>query len=293
MDRIESMQVFVRVVELGGFAAAAREAAISATMAAKHVQALETRMHARLLHRTTRSQSLTEAGKLYYDRCKKLLAELDSAEASISELRATPRGILRITAPVSFGSRALVPALADLARAYPEIQIDLTLSDRTVDLVDEGFEAALRVGKLADSQLIARPLRPYRSLLCASPEYLSRAGRPQTPQDLQSHDCLGFAATGTHDRWRLIRGKDEQRVTFTPKLRVNNGEALRQAALAGLGIVAQPEILLADDMRDKRLVRVLPQWSLPERPLHIVYVRDRQATPKLRCFVEFVTQRFS
>jgi DNA-binding transcriptional LysR family regulator len=293
MDRLTSMAVFLRVVALGGFAAAARESSLSATMVAKHVQALESHLGSKLLNRTTRRQSLTEAGHIYHEHCRRLLADIDAADRSVGQLRATPRGTLRITAPVTFGTRRLAPALADFLRTYPDVNVDLALNDRVVDLVDEGFEAAIRVGRLPDSQLVARSLHPYRSMLCASSDYLRRRGRPKTPADLAAHDCLGFSFAGVRGRWRLSRDGEDASVPFTPRLRANNGEALRQAALAGAGIVMQPEVLLADDVTEKRLVRILPAWSLPSRPLHIVYVRDRQATPKLQCFVNFVVERFA
>jgi DNA-binding transcriptional LysR family regulator len=286
------MSVFVRVVALGGFAAAAREADISATMVAKHIQALEARLGARLLNRTTRRQRLTEAGRTYYERCKGLLNAVDAAETSVSALRASPRGTLRITAPVTFGTTRLAPALAQYLREHPEVNVDLVLNDRIVDLLEEGFEAAIRVGHLEDSQLVARSLHPYRSVLCASPNYLRRRGRPRLPQDLESHDCLGFSVTGARGRWRLLQSEGEQTVTFTPRLRTNNGESLRQAALAGIGVVLQPEVLLEDDVKSGRLVRVLPSWKLPARPLHLVYARDRLMSPKLQAFIEFILKRF-
>jgi DNA-binding transcriptional LysR family regulator len=293
MDRLTSMSIFVRVVTLGGFAAAAREADISATMVAKHVQALEAHLGSRLLNRTTRHQRLTEVGEVYYDRCKKLLSEVDAADSSVSHLRAAPRGILRIAAPVTFGTRRLVPALADYLQQCPDVNIDLSLNDRVVDLVDEGFEVAIRVGHLADSQLVARTLQPYRSILCASPDYLRRRGRPKTPQDLHEHDCLGFSFAGIRGRWRLTQNDEDQTVLFTPRLRANSGEGLRQAALAGVGIVMQPDVLLADDVREKRLIRILPAWKVPSRPLNLVYVRDRQMTPKLQGFIDFAAERFT
>ena len=293
MDRLTSMALFLRVVALGGFAAAARESGLSATMVAKHVQALESHLGSKLLNRTTRRQSLTEAGQIYHAHCKRLLADIDAADRSVGQLRATPRGTLRLTAPVTFGTRRLAPALSDFLRMYPDVNVDLALNDRVVDLVDEGFEAAIRVGHLPDSQLVARSLQPYRSMLCASPDYLRRRGRPKAPADLAAHDCLGFSFAGVRARWRLSRDGEDATVSFTPRLRANNGEALRQAALAGSGIVMQPEVLLADAVKVKRLVRVLPAWSLPARPLHIVYVRDRQAAPKLQCFVNFIVERFA
>ena len=292
MDRLTSMSTFLRVVALGGFAAAARECSLSPTMVAKHVQALESHLGSKLLNRTTRRQSLTEAGHIYHDHCKRLLADIDAADRSVGQLRAAPRGTLRVTAPVSFGTRRLAPALADFLRLNPDVNVDLALNDRVVDLVDEGYEAAIRVGRLPDSQLVARSLQPYRSMLCASPDYLRRRGRPKTPADLAGHDCLGFSFAGVRGRWRLSRDGEDAAVPFTPRLRANNGEALRQAALAGAGIAMQPEVLFAEDVEEKRLVRLLPAWSLPVRPLHIVYVRDRQMSPKLQCFVDFVVKRF-
>lgn len=231
-------------------------------------------------------------GEVYFDRCKRLLNEVDAADSSVSRLHAAPRGTLRISSPVTFGTRRLAPALAEYMRQYPDVNVDLSLNDRVVDLIDEGFEASIRVGHLADSQLVARRLQPYKSMLCASPEYIRLRGRPKTPQDLRAHDCLGFSFSGIRGRWRLLQEGEEQTVTFTPRMRANNGECLRQAALAGAGIVMQPEVLLSDDVKERRLVRILPTWKLPARPLHLVYVRDRQATPKLQCFINFIAERF-
>lgn len=292
MDRLQSMGIFVQVVELGSFAAAAKAANLSATMIAKHVSALEKRLGSRLLYRTTRRHGLSEVGKLYYDRCKSLLADVEAAESSVSLLQGAPRGTLRITAPVSFGTRRLAPALAEFLRLYPDVTVDLSLSDRVVDLVEEGTEVAIRIGHLADSRLVARPLPSYRSLLCAAPVYLRRCGTPKSPPDLASHACLGFSYSQSRGRWRLIHGREERVIHYTPRLVANNGEALRQAALAGAGVVMQPEVLLADDVKAGKLVRLLPIWTLPERPMHLVHAKDRQMTPKLQRFIEFVLQRF-
>jgi DNA-binding transcriptional LysR family regulator len=291
-DRLTSMSVFVRAVELGGFAAAAKEANISATMVAKHVRALEARLGSRLLNRTTRRQSLTETGRLYYERCKAVLAEVDALESSVDSLRNAPRGTLRIASPVSFGARRLAPALAEFTRRYPEVNVDLALNDSVVDLVEGRFEAAIRIGSLKDSQLIARSLRPYASMLCAAPDYLRRRGRPKSPQDLAGHDCLVFTHAGPKGRWRFLRDGQEQTIAFAPHIRIDNGEALRQAALAGAGVIVQPQVLLDEDVREGRLVHLLPQWSLPERPMQVVYLRDRQTTPKLKCFIDFVLEKF-
>jgi len=292
MDRLTSMEVFVRVVELGGFAPVAAEADITPTMVAKHIKGLETRLGARLLNRTTRRQSLTEAGHHFYERCKVLLADVQAAEACVSDFRAAPRGVLRVTAPVSFGAHRLAPAIPEFLRRYPDINIDLVLNDRVIDLVDEGFEAAVRIGALKDSQLVARPLGAYSSLLAASPAYLRLNGVPRTPGDLRQHACLGFSVSRGAVRWRLTDAEQEQAINVMPRLRANNGEALRQAALAGAGIVLQPRVLIGDDVENKRLVHVLPKWAPPSRQAHLVYVRDRQTTPKLKSFVDFVVARF-
>jgi DNA-binding transcriptional LysR family regulator len=220
------------------------------------------------------------------------LAAVEAAESSVSALRATPRGTLRVTAPVSFGTQRLAPALSDFLREHPDVNVELMLSDRVVDLIEEGFEVAVRIGRLADSQFVARPLRPYRSVLCASADYVRRRGRPKTPQDLPAHDCLDFSFAGPRGRWRLSRGDEEQIVRFVPRLRANNGDALRQAALAGLGILLQPEVLIGNDVAAGRLLRLLPAWSPPERPMHLIYMRDRQPTPKLQAFVGFVLGKF-
>jgi DNA-binding transcriptional LysR family regulator len=293
MDRITSMTVFVRVAELGGFAAAADEFELSATMVGKHIKALEDRLGSRLIQRTTRRQHLTEVGRLYYERCKSLLAELETMDASAEELRAAPRGQLRITAPVSFGARRLAPALAIFLREHPEVQIDLVLNDRVVDLVEEGFDAAIRTGRLADSSLVARPLATYRMLIGASPAYLAERGTPRKPQDLTQHECLNFSYWPQRNQWRLSARGVEHNARVSGRLRINNGEALRQAALAGFGIVLQSQALLEEDIRSGRLVHILPRYELPTPPVHLVYRPDRRPTPKLQRFIEFVLERFS
>lgn len=292
MDRLTSMAVFVRAVDRGGFAAAAEEFGISATMVGLHVRALEDRLKSRLLNRTTRRQSLTEVGRLYYERCKQILADVEAADSSADELRATPRGRLRVTAPVSFGVHALAPAIADYLAHFPEVEIDLALNDRVVDLIEEGYEIAVRIGVLADSGLIARPLAPYRMVACASPDYLRRFGEPRQPADLAAHNCLGFAYWGMENEWRFEGPDRSHSVGVHGTLRVNNGEALKMAARNGLGIIRQPEVLLADDIQAGLLAPILRDYALPSQPTHIVYLPDRRPTPKLRTFIDFIANRF-
>jgi len=291
MDRLESMAVFVRAVERGGFSAAAAELGLSGTMVGLHVRALEDRLGARLLNRTTR-QSLTEVGRLYYERCRQILGDVEAADASAAELQGAPRGRLKVTAPVSFGVHALTPACADYLALYPEVRLDLVVNDRAVDLIDEGFEAAIRIGDLVDSSLIARPLAPYRSLMCASPAYLEKYGEPQSPEDLGAHACLSLAHPVAGQTWRLQGPAGPVTVAISGGFTVNNGEALRMAALAGLGIIMQPQILLADDLAQGRLLPVLPSYAPAPRPMHLLTQPDRRPTPKLSTFVEFVMRRF-
>jgi len=292
MDRLMSMEVFAQVAEQGSFSAAAAKLGLSATMVGKHIRFLEHRLAARLINRTTRRQSLTEAGAAYLDRCKQLLLDSEEADACVQQLRRTPRGLLRVSCPVTFGTERLVSSLAEYLRQYPDVSIELALSDRAVDLVENGFEAAFLIGKLEDSTLIARPLQPYRTVICASPEYLRRHGVPQSPAALSQHNCLGFMYWDRRDRWRMIGPDTEATVPVRGNLTVNNGQALRQAALAGLGIIMQPEALVADDLQAGRLRKVLPTFTPPPRPMHLVYLPDRQLTPKIRSFVDFMAERF-
>ncbi len=292
MDRFTSMQVFVCAVERGGFAPAASVFGISATMVSKHVRALEERLGARLLHRTTRRHSLTEAGRLYFERCKAILASVDDAESGVTELGSAPRGTLRVSAPVSFGAYRLAPALVDFRRSYPELRVELVLSDRRVDLIAEEFDAAVRIGKLADATFVARPLAPYRVWLAAAPDYLAKRGRPRTLAELARHECIGFSVGSRENTWTLLGKRGEQRVSLDVRLSINNGEALRQAALVGGGIILQPQILVADDVRAGRLERVLPTLEVPAHPMRVIYRPDRRPPAKLRAFVGFVVERF-
>ncbi|KGM35195.1 LysR family transcriptional regulator [Inquilinus limosus] len=293
MDRLTSMAVFVRAVEAGSFAAAAEALGLSAPMVGKHVRFLEDRLGARLLARTTRRQSLTEVGRAFYERCRNVLAEAEAAEALAEDLRAVPRGRLRVNAPVTFGAHELMPMVAGYLRAHPEVSLELTLSDRIVDLVEEGYEAVIRIAPLPDSSLIARRLRPYRLVACAAPAYLAERGTPARPEDLAGHECLGFAHWEPRDLWQFTDADGrEHAVRVTGRASVNSGQALRSAALEGLGIILQPDGLLQDDIAAGRLVQVLPGYQAPSRPMHILFAPDRRPTPKLRSFIDAVVEAF-
>lgn len=292
MDKLRCMQIFVAAVDAGSFTAAADAFHISPVMVGKHIRYLEEQLGTRLLTRTTRRQSLTEIGRQYCERCRQILTDIDNAESGVEAMRATPRGTLKISAPVSFGTQRLAPAITDYLAIYPDVSIDLNLNDRLVDLIEDGYDAALRIGVLEDSSLIARPLQPYRMLICASPDYLTRAGVPRTPRDLAQHQCLGLVHWNQKVRWKLQTAEDDATELPISRFRSNNGQALRMAALRGYGIVMQAEVLLGEDVAAGRLQPVLEQYAPTPRPMQIVYPRDRQPTPKLTTFVDFLLERF-
>lgn len=291
MDKLRSMEIFVATVDDGSFTAAAARFDMSAVMVGKHIAFLEERLGARLLTRTTRRQSLTEIGRQYVDQCRAILAQISAAETGAEAMHATPRGKLKITAPVSFGSEWISPAMTEYLAQHPEVSLDLNLNDRLVDIVEEGYDAAVRIGVLEDSSMVARALRPYRMVICAAPAYLERHGTPRTPEDLAHHECLDFMQWSHQVRWRL-KGQLGANSVRESRFRSNNGHALRIAALHGFGIVMQAEMLLANEIAAGRLVPVLEDCVPVARPMHLVYSRDRQPTPKLKTFIDFMLARF-
>lgn len=292
MDRLTGMEVFVRAVESGSFSAAGEAMQMSSQLVGKHVQKLEQHLGVQLLHRSTRRQSLTDFGRIFYERAKIILSEVETAESMAAETRAVPSGRLRINAPVSFGMRTLAPRLPEYMKIYPDVSVDLTLANRAVDLIEEGYDAVFRVGQLSDSGLIARQLAPYRLVLCAAPAYLEKHEPLTSPWDLQRHECLGFSHTELRTQW-TFEGRDGREVVpVTGRLMVDHGEPLLCAALQGLGIMLQPEELVKDCLTDGRLIELLPGYSVPTRPLHVLYAPDRRLTPKLRSFIDFAVTSF-
>ena len=288
------MNVFVTAAELGSFAGAAATLGVSPQMVAKHIRFLETHLGVRLLNRTTRRQSLTEVGVLYLERCKLVLAELDLADSIALEANAQPRGRLKINAPVSFGTQSLIPTVTRYLQRYSDVTIDLTLADRYVDLVEEGYEAVFRIGPLADSRLIARPLAPFQLVACASPVYLRKRGAPVLPTDLSGHECLGFAnwVASAPSIWHFVRNEQTYDVLIRSQLRVNSAAALLNAALESFGIILVAEDLVRGALSSGKLVAVLPGFQTPSREMHLLYLADRQRTPKLRSFIEIVLTDF-
>jgi DNA-binding transcriptional LysR family regulator len=293
MDRLLSMAVFKRTVEAGSFAAAARNFGISAEMAGNHVRALETHLGVRLLNRTTRRLHLTEAGSSYYARCTNILADIDEAESEASSLQATPRGLLRIAAPVTFGVRHIAPAISDYMTRYPDVTIEIAISDRYVNLIEEGLDVAIRIGELEASSLIVRRLASARLVACASPAYLRRAGRPETPSDLTRHACLIYVEIGEPTRWHF-QGPNgqEETVHVTGPVASTNPEFVRQLALAGHGVILCPNFSVGADIAEERLTALLTDWRSREIPIHALYPHRPLLSAKVRSFVDFLAERF-
>ena len=292
MDRLTSMEVFVRVVDGSSFTAAAKDIGASTTTVTNHIQALERRLGARLLNRTTRSVSLTEIGKSFYDQCVDVLQRINIAETTVREMHAEPRGRLKISTPVALGSHFVLPALTDYLKAHQKVEIQLMLDDRLIDLAEEGFDAAFRFGRLPDSGLVARPLRSIGRVVCASSEYLAEHGTPQFPEELLSHNCLAFHYVQSEREWHFDKPRGHT-IFVSGQLTVNNVQALLTAALNGIGIAMLPDFLVEAHIAKGRLVQLFPEQDFSRGPLQLVYLRDRQMTSKLRSFVDFVIDRFS
>lgn len=294
MDRLTSMAVFVKASDLGSFAAAAEAMGMSAQMVAKHVVFLEDRLGTALLHRTTRRQSLTDVGRAFYDRCKLVLAEAEAAESLAQDMRTQPKGVLRVNAPMTFGGFSLAPFVTRYLARFPDMQIDLTLNDRFVDPLEEGYEVMIRVGEIGDASLVAHPLAPYRLIACASPDYLARRGTPATPSELERHDCLAYAywSPSIPCPWLFTRDGRAEEVRATGRIRSNDWKVLLHAAIEGYGVTLGPQNVLGAEIEAGRLVRVLPDYEGPARPMHVVYPAGRRPTVKVRSFVEAVVEEF-
>lgn len=294
MDRFTGMAVFAKVVEAASFAAAARHFDMSPAMVSKHVQTLEARLGARLLNRTTRRVSPTEVGQDYYERCRRILADLEEAELAAGDLQSAPRGLLRITSPVSFGTHCLAPAIADYLKTYPEVTVDLSLDDHYLDLIEKRFDLAIRVGALADSSLIARKLGTLGLVVCASPAYLQDRGIPHSPQDLSAHNCLIFNFASADGTWHFFDDEDKEHVVrVSGRFMASNPDALRALALKGVGVVLAPDRLVEEDLATGRLIRLLPDYRTEEAALQAVYPHSQCLSAKTRTFIDFLATRFA
>lgn len=293
MDKLRDMAAFVGVVDAKTFTAAADRMDVSKSVLSRRLAALEERLGVRLLNRTTRRLGLTEAGRAYYDRCVRILAEVEDSEQAVSSLNAEPRGVIRLNAPVSFGVLHLAPAIAAFMDRFPLVDIDLVLNDRFVDLIDEGYDMAVRIGTLADSSLIARKLAVSRRVVCASPAYLARRPAPVHPRDLADHACILYRNPALNDQWSF-RGADGEPVTVRVRGRicVNNGDMMRDIAVAGQGLVLLPTFLVADWLNDRRLVPLMCDYRPDDDAVYAVYPHNRHLSTKVRAFVDFLARRF-
>jgi DNA-binding transcriptional LysR family regulator len=292
MDRLTSMTAFTKVVESGGFSAAGRRLNMSATMVSNHIQALEERLGARLLNRTTRKVSLTEAGRTYYERCSQILAEVAEADEAVGELHETPRGVLRLN--ISPALPAIMGrVIAEYCALHPAATVDMAATDRMVDMVEEGYDLAVRVTPVSELNLIVRRLGTFRHVLCGAPDYLARRGTPTTPADLVSHNCLNYAYYPFGQEWHFVAGNRELTVPISGNLRCNMSDTLREAALAGQGLLLVPGFLVADDLAAGHLVSVLGDYLPVEFAINAFYPHRRHLSAKVRVFVDLLARYFS
>ena len=294
MDRLAAIQVFAQVVESGSFARAADRLGVSTSGASRQVADLEAYLQTRLLNRTTRKVSLTESGRAFYERSVQLLSDLAEAEQEASRAAVEPRGTIRLTTSVNFGVRHVAPAIADFLREHPGVRFDVSLSDRVVDLVEEGFDLAIRVGAPGADNLVARKLGETRLVPCASPAYLSAHGAPATPEHLAKHNCFTYEYLSPRNLWRFYdRAGTERSVHVSGTLHSNNGDLLAEAAVRGAGIVFEPAFIVGPDVRAGRLVPLLQDYEPAPVPIYAVYPSRKHLSAKVRRFVDFLIARFA
>jgi DNA-binding transcriptional LysR family regulator len=295
MDRRDEMRVFVRALERGSFSAAAADLGLTPSAVSKLISRLEDRLGVRLVQRTTRRLALTAEGEIYLARARRILAEIDDAEAEVTRARGAPRGRLRINSGSAFGLHQLAPALTDFLAAYPDITVELSITDRLVDLVDENADVAIRTGRVVDTSLVVRKIADLERVICASPSYLARKGIPRIPGDLAEHDCIVVVGAGAGlNRWpfRCAGGIDV--VDIAPRLSVDDAEAARRLAVEGAGIIRLADVIVGEPIRQGLLVPVLTDLHHVEPfPLSAVYLAGRHRLPKVRVFLDFLTKRFA
>jgi DNA-binding transcriptional LysR family regulator len=294
MDRLGAIQVFAQVVESGSFAKAAERLSLSTSAASRHVAELESHLQTRLLNRTTRRVSLTESGRAFYERSVQLLADLAEAEQEASSAAVVPRGTIRLTTSVNFGVRHVAPAIAEFLARHPEVRFDVSLADRVVDLVEEGFDLAIRIGPPGAENLVARKLGETRLVPCASPQYLAKHGAPKTPEELARHNCFTYEYVSTRHVWRFRDSAGtEHAVRVAGSLHSNNGDLLAEAAAQGAGIVFEPAFIVGPEVRAGRLVPLLQDYVTPPVPIYALYPSRKHLSAKVRRFVDFLAERFS
>ncbi|OCW23995.1 LysR family transcriptional regulator [Pseudomonas sp. S3E12] len=293
MDRAFEMQVFCTVVDKGTFVGAADALEISKTSISRYVSALEERLGARLLHRTTRKLSLTEEGRQFYHQAREVLALMDQAEEAVSSVAPEPSGVLRLNAPVSFGVLQLAPLWGAFMSAHPNVELDISLNDRLVDMVDEGFDAAIRISCMENSSLVGRRLAGTRMCLCASPDYLARHPPLRTPTDLAEHGVIAYTNFATGNEWPFDGPDGRVSVRTRSSVRCNNGDTCRSIAIAGGGITLQPSFMVGEDLRSGALVEILPEYRSIELGIYVDYPPRKHLANKVRALISFLTERFA
>jgi len=290
MDQLGAMRTFVRVIQLGSFSAAARELNSTQATVSKKVAALETKLGVKLINRSSRDQSLTQAGIDYFDHCVTVLSEMDEVEAELRSHVASPKGLLRITAPIPFARLVLAPLLPEFLQRYPDIQIDMPLEERHLDLIAEGIDIAIRARKLEDSSLIAKPLFDNPLVLVASPNYVERFGEPKVPADLKQHDCIVYTLNKTLNNWHFSKGEAEETVAVSGSFRSSNGETNLALVLAGQGITQVPVWMVDEYIQSGKLVQLLSDYKTDYMPINIIYPQSRYLPLKVRCFINFLSE---
>ena len=294
MDRFAAITAFTRVVEAGSFARAADRMGVSVSAVSRQVAELEAHLDVRLLNRTTRRLSLTESGQAFFDRSVQLLADLEEAEIAVTSASVVPRGTLRLTCSATFGSRHLAPAIAAFAARHPQMRFDVELSERFVDLVDEGYDLAVRIGAAGGQNVVARRVGATRVLCCASPGYLERHGEPREPEELAQHQCLRYEYLPTRDVWTFRDPKGGERsVRIAGPVHSNNGRILVGLAAQGLGISREPDFISAPELRAGHLRPILQAFETPPLPIYVVYPSRRHLSAKVRAFADFLAERFA
>lgn len=265
---------------------------MSPQLVSKYVAQLEARLGARLINRSTRKLSITEVGQAYYERCRDVLADIEEMENAVGDAAIAARGTLRINAPMTFGTMHLSRAIAEYQQGQPEVTVDLTLDDRVVDIVSEGYDIAIRIGRMRESSLVARKLAPVRLVVCGAPDYLEARGIPDAPENLAEHDCLRYSLSSDADRWRFRKGEETYDVNVTGSFLANNGEAIRLAALTGRGLALQPTFIVGNDIREGRLKRVLQDYEVHPMGVYAVYAHRKYLSGKVRTFTDFLGDYF-
>ncbi|MFG1463474.1 LysR family transcriptional regulator [Xanthobacter sp. DSM 24535] len=290
MDKLTAFDAFVQSAETGSFVAAGRKLGLSASAVGKAVVRLEQRLDARLFHRNTRNMTLTEEGRLFLERCRRIFEEVEAAEAELARSNRTPRGRLRVSLPLV--GMLLTPVMADFMRAWPEVQLDLDFTDRLVDVVEEGFDAVVRTGQPSDSRLMSRNVGRFRLKIVASPAYLARCGEPETPDDLAHHQCLHqrSPSTGKLRPWPFARTERQGRIILPERMSATAVDPLIELAIEGMGIACLPPFAIRSEIADGRLVSILDEWVTETDQFNVLWPASRQITPKLRAFVDFMAE---